>query len=66
MEKAREMQRDLFMSFIYYSKVFDYMDHGLRWKTLQQMEISGHLIKLLTNLYTSQEATMRTKFGNTS
>ena len=34
MEKAREMQKDIFMCFIDYSKAFDGIDHDLLWRNL--------------------------------
>ena len=54
------------MCFIDYSEVFDGVDHDLLWRNLQELGILRHLIKLMDNLYTNQEATMRTEFGNTS
>ena len=36
------------------------MDHNKRWKTLEEMGIPDHLTCLLKNLYTGQEATVRT------
>ena len=41
------------------------MDHNKLWKALQEMEISDHLTCLLRNLYTGQEATVRTLYGRT-
>ena len=35
------------------------MDHNKLWKILQEMGIPDHLICLLRNLYTGQEATAR-------
>ena len=35
------------------------------WKILKEMEIPDHLICLLRNLYTDQEATVRTGHGTT-
>ena len=35
------------------------------WKILKEMGITGHLICLLRNLYTGQEATVRTAHGTT-
>ena len=66
MEKAREMQKDIFLCFIDYSKAFDSVVHDLLWRNLQELGIPTQLIKLMNNLYTNQEATMRTEFGNTS
>ena len=36
------------------------MDHNRLWKILKEMGIPDHLICLLRNLYTGQEATVRT------
>ena len=36
------------------------MDRNKLWKTLKEMEIPDHLTCLLRNLYTGQEATVRT------
>ena len=36
------------------------------WKILKDMEIPDHLICLLRNLYTGQEATVRTGHGTTN
>ena len=41
------------------------MDHKKLWKSLKEMGIPGHLIYLLRNLYTGQEATVRTGHGKT-
>ena len=39
------------------------MDHNKLWKILQEMEIPDTLTFLLRNLYTVQEATVRTGHG---
>ena len=39
------------------------MDHNKPWKILKEMEIPDHLNYLLQNLYTGQEATVRTGHG---
>ena len=44
----------------YYAKAFDCVDHNQLWKILKEMGIPDHLNCLLRNLYTSQEATVRT------
>ena len=41
------------------------VDHNKLWKILQEMGIPDHLICLLRNLYTGQEATVRTGHGAT-
>ena len=65
MEKAREHQRYLYMCFIDYKKVFDCVDHEGLCVILRDMEVSVHLMVLLRRLYTNQEATVRTEFGET-
>ena len=60
-EKAREFQKNIYFCFINYAKAFDYVDHNKLWQMLQEMVIQGHLTCFLRNLYTSQEATVRTK-----
>jgi len=59
-EKAREFQKNIYFSFIDYTKAFDYVDHNKLWKILQEMGIPDHLTCLLRNLYRGQEATVRT------
>ena len=39
------------------------MDHNKLWKILKEMEIPDHLTCLLRNLYSGQEATVRTGHG---
>ena len=59
-EKAREFQENIYFYFFNYTKAFDCMDHNILWKILQEMGIPDHLTCLLKNLYTGQEATVRT------
>ena len=63
MEKAREFQNNIYFCFIDYVKAFDWVDHNKLWKILQEMGIPDHLTCLLRNLYTGQEATVRTRNG---
>ena len=60
MERARDNQRELFMCFIDYKKAFDCVDHQRLWNTLKGMGVPDNLIVMLINLYTNQEATIRT------
>ena len=62
-EKARELQRNIYFCFIHYKKAFDCMDHNKLWKILKEMRIPDHLTFLLRNLYAGQEATVRTGHG---
>ena len=64
-EKAREIQKNIYFCFIDYAKAFDCVDHNKLWKVLREMGIPGHLTCLLRNLYAGQEATVRTGHGTT-
>ena len=64
-EKAREFQKNIYFCFIDYVKAFDCVDHNKLWGILKEMEIPDHLTCLLRNLYTGQEATVRTGHGTT-
>ena len=47
------------------NKAFDCVDHNKLWKILQEMGIPDHLTCRLRNLYTGQEARVRTGHGTT-
>ena len=64
-EKAREFQKNIYFFFVDYAKAFDCVDHNKLWKSLKEMGIPDHLTWLLRNLYTGQEATVRTGYGTT-
>ena len=64
-EKAREFQKNIYFYFIDYAKAFDCVDHNKLWKILKEMGILDHLSCLLRNLYSGQEATVRTRHGTT-
>ena len=63
--KKQEFQKNIYFCFIDYAKAFDCVDHNKLWKILKEMGISDHLTCLLRNLYTGQEATVRTRHGTT-
>ena len=63
-KKAREFQKNIYLCFIDYAKAYC-VDHSKLWKILQEMGIPEHLTCLLRNLYTGQEATVRTGYGKT-
>ena len=65
MENAREFQKNIYFCFIDYAKAFDCVDHKKLWKILKEMGIPGHLTCLLRNLFSGQEATVRTGHGTT-
>ena len=64
-EKAREFQKNIYFCFIDYAKAFDCVDHN----KLENSERGGNTRSpetcLLRNLYSGQEATVRTGHGTT-
>ena len=58
-EKARELQKNIYFCFIDNNKAFDCVDHNKLWKILKKMGIPDHLNSLLRNLYAGQEASVR-------
>ena len=65
MEKASELQKNIYFCFIDYAKAFDCADHNKLWKILNEMGIPDHLTCLLRNLFADQEATVRTGHATT-
>ena len=65
LEKSREFQKNIYFCFIDYAKACDGVDHNKLWKVLKEMRIPDHLARLLRNLYSGQEATVRTRYGTT-
>ena len=55
-EKARELQKNIYFCFIDYAKAFDCVDDNKLWEILREMGIPDHLICLLRNLYSGQKA----------
>ena len=64
-ERAREFQNNIYFCFIDYTKAFGCVDQNKLWEILQETGIPDHLTCLLRNLYTGQEATVRTGHGTT-
>ena len=62
-QKKQEFQKNIYFCSIDYAKVFDCMDYNKPQKILKEMEIPDHLTCLLRNLYSGQEATVRTRHG---
>ena len=62
-EKAREVQENIYFCFINYAKAFGCVDHNKLWKILEEMGTPDHLSCLLRHLYAGQEATVRTGHG---
>ena len=64
-ESSRKTSISALLTFDFYAKAFDCVDHNKLWKILQEMGIPDHLTCFLRNLYAGQEATVRTGHGNT-
>ena len=64
-KKAREFQKNIYFCFIAYAKAVDCVDHNKLWKIIEEVGIPDHLTCLLRNLYSGQEATVRTGHGIT-
>ena len=61
--KKQVFQKNICFCFIDQVKTFDCVDHNKLWKLLKEKGISDDLTCLLRNLYSSQEATVRTGHG---
>ena len=59
-EKAREFQKNIDFCFINYTKAFEFVEHEKLWQILKEIGILDHYTYLLRNLYTSQEAIVKT------
>ena len=64
-KKQESSRRNIYFCFIDYAKAFDCVDHKKLWKILKELGIPDHLTCLLRNLYTGQEAVVRTGHGTT-
>ena len=64
-QKSKRVPEIIYFCVIDYAKTFDSVDHHKLWKFLKEMGIPDHLTCLLRNLYTDQEATVRTGHGIT-
>ena len=63
-EKVREFQKNIYF-FIDYTKAFDCVNHKKLWKAFKEMGTPDHPTYLLRNLFSGQEATVRTLYGTT-
>ena len=64
-EKSREYQKNNNFCFMDYATAFGCVNHNKLRKILQDMGTPYHLTCLLINMYTGQEATVRTEHGTT-
>ena len=61
--KGKRIPEKIYLCFIDYAKAFNCVDHNKLWKILQEMGIPDHLTCFLRNMYTGEEATVRTRHG---
>ena len=59
-EKARELQKNIYLCFTEYARAFDCVDHKKLREILKDMGIPDHITFFLRNLYAGQEETVRT------
>ena len=64
-KKQESSRKNIYFSFIDYTKALDCVDYNKLWNILKEMEISHHLTCLLINLHAGQEATVRIGHGKT-
>ena len=64
--KKQEFQKNIYIWFIDCVKVFDCVAHKKLWKITKKIGIPDHLICLLRNLFSGQEATVSTGHGTTA
>ena len=64
-KKQESSRKKIYFCFIDYFKAFDFVDHNKLWTILKEMGIPDHLTCLLRNLYSGQEATVRTEHRTT-
>ena len=55
-DKATEIQKNIYFCFIDHAKAFDCGDHNNLWKILKEMGIPDHLTCLLRNLYAGKRS----------
>ena len=58
-DKARELQKNIYFCSLDYDKGFDCVDHNKLWKILKEIGIPDYLTCLLRKLYVGQEVTVR-------
>ena len=62
-EKAKELQKNIYFCFMDYAKAFDCVDHNKLWKIPEEVGIPDHFTCLLRNLCACQKAIVRTRHG---
>ena len=59
MERCIEVQKDLYICFIDYSKAFDKVKHNELFNILEELDIDGKDLRIIRNLYWNQSAAVR-------
>ena len=65
-ERALEVQKDVYLCFIDYTKAFDRVKHNEIMKQLTQLRIDGKDLRIIKNIYWEQEAAMRVENDTSS
>jgi hypothetical protein len=65
LERIREHNKSVYLCFIDYAKAFDSVEHSKTWNSMRNMGIPEHLIRLIRDLYTEQEAKVQVEQGAT-
>ena len=63
LDHRKRKRENIYFYFVNDAKAFDCVDHNKLWKILQEMGIPDHLTCLFRNLFSGQEATVRTGHG---
>ena len=58
-ERALEVQKDVYLCFIDYTKAFDRVKHDELWKQLTQLRVDRKDLRVMKNMYWEQTATVR-------
>ena len=62
-KKKDSSRKNIYFCFIDNAKAFDCVDHNKLWKILKEVGIPDHLTHLPRNLYSGQEAAVKTGHG---
>ena len=58
-ERGVEVQKDVYMCFIDYTKAFDKVQHMTFFEVLQELDVNGRDLELIKNIYWQQQASVR-------
>ena len=63
--KCLEMQQEVFICFVDYSKAFDNARYRQLWPIMLKMGFPPHIVKLIASLYKDQQSAVKLKCGTT-